>query len=43
MKRLFACLTLAAICAAVAAFGWNNESSARNSGPARGTGTARLT
>ena len=29
MKRLFACVVLAAICAAVAAFGWNNESVAR--------------
>ena len=30
MKRLFACVALAAICAAVAAVGWNTESSARD-------------
>ena len=29
MKRLFACVVLAAFCAAVAAFGWNTESFAR--------------
>ena len=29
MKRLFACVVFAAICAAIAAFGWNKESFAR--------------
>lgn len=35
MKRLFGCVVLAAICAAVAAVGWNTESSARDNAPPR--------
>jgi len=36
MKRFLACVALAAICAAVASFGWNNQSEASENGSARG-------